>query len=535
MADPQVLVVKTPSLFKVDDTYQDERFMKVRVAVMHSGENLNRSSFTTSVIKDAKDTFANIPILANTIEYTDEDGNTVLDYGGHDMHLEEDKFKDGEYRIVYDEKVVGVVPETNNFEIVTDSESGKDFVYVDALIYREYGNYCADILEARNGSTSVSAEIYCDEISVNAQSQIMEVDKMRMSGVTLLGEDVTPAMTGANATVFSIKEDDRQTQLIEVMRELSESLANYTAAISGNEKSKEGGNNKMDKLTELLEKYGVTAEDITFDYADLSDEELEAKFEEVFSASDDADPEDGEPELESADEEGVDGEDADEEEDDDEDEAEDGVDSYSFTVVVDTGDTTRTFSVSLQEKINALSTLVNETYSDDDTWYAVDVYDDDKYVIMVDCWNSGKAYKQSYRVKKDTYTLTGDRVEVFARWLTNDEINALDRMKSDYAVLSEKLSKYEDEPKKMEILNSEDYSLIADNEEFISLKDEANHFDLTVEEVTKKADEILTNAAKAHKFSFSAPENKDGASVKPLPPTNKKVKRYGSLFDGIVK
>lgn len=39
----------------------------------------------------------------------------------------------------------------------------------------------------------------------------------------------------------------------------------------------------MTKFEELLAKYGKTAEDITFDYAEMSDEELEAKFAELFA------------------------------------------------------------------------------------------------------------------------------------------------------------------------------------------------------------------------------------------------------------
>lgn len=517
MADPQVLIVKTPSLFAVDDTFDDERFMKVRIAVMHSGVNLNNSSFDVDVIRNAKDTFSNIPILANIVTREDEDGNTVLDYGGHDMHVEEDVFHEGEMRLIYDEKVVGVIPEANNFEIVS-GDDGKDFVYVDGLIYREYGNYCADILESRDNTTDVSAEIFCSDISIDAETKVLEVGTMCMSGVTLLGADVNPAMKGANATAFSMNDDDRHAQLIEVMQQLSESLANYTAAISGKEKSKEGGNKAMDKFNELLEKYGVTAEEITFEYADLSDEELEAKFEEVFSASNDPDPEDGDQEIDSSEGDADEG---------------NGEEEFAVRYTVEAGDVRREFSVSLQEKLQAISDLVNEVYADDETWYAVEVYDDDKYVVMID-WYSNKAYRQSYKVRKDVYSLTGERVEVFARWLTTDEIGKLDEMKASYAEISDKLAKYESEPEKMEILNSEDYSLIADNEEFVELKEEANHFDLTVEEVSAKADEILTNAAKAHKFSFSAPDSKTN-TVKPLPPTNKKVKRYGSLFDGIVK
>ena len=512
-----VQIVKTPSVFKVDDSFSDDRFMRVRIAVMHSGENLNKSSFSTKVIKDAKDSFANISVLANIVKYTDDAGETHYDYGGHDMHIEEDAFHEGQYRMIYDEKIVGVVPETNNFEIVHDDATDRDYVYVDAYLYREYGNYAADILEARGGMTDVSAEIYTDEISFDAANQVVVVNKMRMSGITLLGEDVNPAMKGANAAMFSENEDDRHQQLIQVMSDLKESLdKKYTAAVTG-ENPEKGGKPKL-KFEELLEKYGKTIEDITFEYEGLSDEELESAF---ASAFEDSDPEGGEPEDE--DPENEDPENEDPEADDDE--------QNFATMSVNLNGNVREFSVSLRDKINALYELVNDTYADDGTWYDVDVYDDDKYVIMVDLWNN-KGYKQSYKVKKDVYTLVGDRVEVFAKWLTQDEMNALDRMKTEYADMSEKLGHYEDEPKKLEILGSDDYSLIAENEEFVALCEQANHFNMSVEEVTAKADAILTAAAKQHKFSVAGDGQKSG--VKPLPVSKKKAKRFGTLFDGII-
>lgn len=524
------LIIHTPSLFKVDNAFDDERYMKVRIAVMHSGENRNKSSFSTKVIRDAKNTFANIPILATVVSYEDEDGNIILDYHSHDMHLEEDLMHPGEQKMIYEERVVGIIPETNNFEIVRDDERGVDFVYVDGYLYREYGGYAADILEAKGGITDVSAEIYCDELSVNAQTQVIEVGKMRMSGVTLLGDDIRPGMQGANAQMFSTEGDNIQSQLMIVMSELTEALNNYTALMS-EQKSKEGGNTAMDKFAELLEKYGKTAEEVEFDYEGLSDEELEAKFEEVFGSSE-GDPDEGDDPDEEGEAKPEDEEDF-ESNDDDEENSEDEGEQFAVNYSITFNDRTVNMSVSLQDKINALYQLVNDTYADDGTWYEVTVYDEDRYVIMID-WYNNKGYKQSFKVKNDAYTLTGDRVEVFARWLTSDEIAKLDRMKSTYDDNADKLAKYEAEPQKMEILNSDDYSLVADSEEFQSLMEQKNHFNLSVEEVTKRADEILTNAAKAHKFSLSE-QGKKGASVKPLAPNAKKTKRYGSLFDGIVK
>lgn len=498
------LIVDTPCCFKKDDSFNDERFMRVRIAVLHSGENKNNSSIDTKVIKAAKDSFSGIAILANVKKFKDENGEEHYDYSGHDMHIEEDAFNDGKMRVIYDERVVGFIPEKNNFEIVHDDERNVDFAYVDGLIYRTYGNYCADILEARGGQTEVSAELYADEVSVNAETQVLNIEKMTMSGVTLLGEHVRPAMKGANASVFSISDDDRQAQLIAIMQELTQSLDNYAAAISG-KISEEGGTKGMDKFNELLEQYGKTAEDITFEYEGLSDEELEAKFAELFSSSEPEAVAEPDPEPDES--------------------------KVCYTATFE-GRTVQ-MSVSLQDKISALYKLVNDTYGDDDTWYDVTVYDDDKYVIMIDYWR-GKGYKQSYKVKKDTYTLVGDRVEVFARWLTQDEIDRLEKMKADYADATEKLGRYEDEPKKLDILNSEDYSLIANDEEFVALKEQKNHFELSVEEVANRADAILTKAAKERRFTIGEPVVEQ--QPKPLPHTARKPqKRFGSLFDGIIK
>lgn len=317
------------------------------------------------------------------------------------------------------------------------------------------------------------------------------------------------------------------------MKELKESLDNY-AAIETAKNSKEGGSMKLDKFNELLEKYGKTAEDIDFEYEEMSDEELEAKFEELFgeteseSASEEEEAEaEGDAEADSEDDAEVN-----EEDDAEADEPEEDEEEFSVKYSVEYNGKTINMSVSLQDKINALYELINNTYGDDGSWYEVTVYDDDRYVIMVDYWN-GKAYKQSYKVKKDVYTLVGDRVEVFARYLTADEISALDKMKADYAEASDKLSKYEAEPEKMSILMSSDYEAIANDEAFIALCEQKNHFDMSVAEVSAKADEILVNAVKNKTISYST-ETTGTNNFKPLPPAKKNKKKYGSIFDGIV-
>lgn len=485
------IITSTPMLYSVDDNFDDIRFQKVRISVMHSGSNLNNSSFDTSVIQAAKDTFKNIAVLANVVTRIDKDGNETLDFGSHDGHFEDDKMGSGEDRYITDERVVGVVPESNDFEIVHDDKHDWDVPMVTAYIYKDYSGYVTDIIEKRGGKVNVSAEIYCPEVSVDAMTGEIIVDKMVMSGITLLGENHAPAMTGSTATVFSLNENDRQTQMIEVMRELKNSLDTYAAVMNGETNSQEGGKDEL-KLEELMKKFNVTEEMIDFETEGLSDVELEAKFAEKFGNKPEA------PVVEN---------------------------TVNYTV------NGKEFSVSLNDIQAAISKLVNDTYEEaDKDWYYCDVYFEEKYVVMQG-WK--KSYRQSFEVEDDIYTLVGEREEVFATWMTRDEQKAFDEMKANYPSISEELTRYRDEPKKIEILNGDVYSALADDEDFKKLSE--NHFEMTIEDVAKKADEILLNSVKQRKFSYgNAKDETKKNAVKPFP-TNKKSKRnFGSLFDGII-
>jgi len=217
----------------------------------------------------------------------------------------------------------------------------------------------------------------------------------------------------------------------------------------------------------------------------------------------------------------------------------------------------KTFELSLSDIQGAISRLVNNTYSEaDNTWYWCSVYPESKIVVMQD-WD-GTAYRQNYEVENDNYSLVGDRVAVHAIYVTDEEEQALNDAKKNFEETkksfdeatanleaanaelesvknelnekSEKLSKYEAEPEKMKILNSEDYSNVADTEEFSALKKQEEHFDLSVDEVKNKADEILLNYAKSHK-NFASEEKAGHVMRKPLPTNAKQGEgRYGSLF-----
>lgn len=283
----------------------------------------------------------------------------------------------------------------------------------------------------------------------------------------------------------------------------------------------------MNKFEELLQKYSKSVEDITFEYEGLDDEALEKAFAEAFDEPSAAENEgdDGsqtepksEPESEPASE---------PEPEPEPDSTSDNFASFSVTI----NGITKTFSCSLVDKLNALYTLVNETYSESDNeWYDIDANEETKEVFMFGYF-SGKNYKQKYSVKKDVFSLQGDRVEVFATYLTKDEQNQLENIKSNYSSIEKELNLYKEEPEKLDILNSDDYSQIKDTKEYAEISKRENYFSLSKEELIKKLDDTLLAFAKNNKIEFSVNNDNKTVSMKKLPINEKKkTGRYGNMF-----
>lgn len=521
------IVVQVNGTMKFSKEGATEGMYPARVQLNFVGDNLNNSRIEMKAQKNALSSSKFRPLLAYIHEVDGEP-----QFYGHNMH------KDDEGNIVYDEIPVGVIIEEAHIE--HDDEYDKDYAIADAYVWEAYSR-APEILE-RDGKTACSVELCIREMSYSASDKILVLDDFYYSGCTMLGMDddgnsVDPAMPGSNVTLkdFSAKNADYSNEkVIESLEEIKEILSNFNI-----QNLKEGG--KPVKFEELLEKYGKTAEDVTFEYENMSDEELEVAFAEAFAedegdegntgeeapASENTDADPKPTEDENAEEGEVSTENESVNDPESEPEAED---EFALKFAVSGKEISKEFSISLNDKLYAMWSLVNETYGElDDDYYDVDVYEDDKIVEMHSYWTN-KHYRQSFKTKKDTYQLVGDRVEIFAKYLTQDEITALDNMKSEYSVLEDKIAKYEAEPEKIELLHSEAYSQIADSEEFKKLMEKDVYFDMSVEELTAKADALLLDFAKNNKLEFSAHPEKKQFSLQHTITGKKKPSRYGNLF-----
>ena len=266
----------------------------------------------------------------------------------------------------------------------------------------------------------------------------------------------------------------------------------------------------MTLFERLLEQYGKTVEDITFEYEGLSDEELEAKFAEAFGEVENEEPNDeeetgveGADENESIKDENTSEETTEFEEDPvNEPETVPVIEEKSVEFSVNYNGQIRTFSLSLNQKLEAMYNLINATYGEvDGDFYDVTVYEDTKTVEMFGYF-TGKAYRQTYKLRSDEFSLVGDRVEIFCKWMTADELSQFENMKANYAALEQYKNDKEAEishNEKMDLLV--DYSSIADTDES---KDLVSNIDTySNEEVVEKANAIVGKYA-LKGFTFSA-------------------------------
>ncbi len=537
----------------VEETEDNKLYAKVRVC--HTLLNRNGSYISEDSMKAAMPSLKYSPLLANIHQL--DDG--TWDFHSHDYHIEKDE--DGNENVVYDEKQVGTFTADEPY-LEYDKDMDKTYVVARVAIPESYTR-CADIIREKNG-TKVSCELIIYECSYNAKEKYLQLDNFEFAGCTCLGseKDGTPigeGMLGSKITLEDFSEENNSLiKFNEKMVELQARLEKLETACFDNKKdnSKEGGNENLSKFEELCQKYEKTVDDITFDYKNMSDDELVEAFIKAFDETDSTDDGSEGADTPSGSETTADGngegennpteknpdesEKGDTTEDEtpfiDDDESKKKVANsentveYSFTK----NGEIKKFAVSLQDKIYAIQDLVNATYAEtDNTYYGVTVYDD--YVIMCDWW-SGRYYKQTYDSKDDNYSLTGDRVEVYVEFVTADEQKEIESMRSNYAELKafkENVEKNELHSKKESLLADEKYSVLSDNEAFAELKKNMDNYSL--DDLETKAKVIFADyVASVGNFSLNASNENKSHSMQlfgdPNTRRNSRSGRYGDIF-----
>lgn len=536
--EPLVVQVHGRVNFDESDKNKDG-LLPVHLQSCHTDLNVNGSNIESSVMEAALPSFSNRPILGYIHKVTtDENPEGQWEFYSHNMHEDEN----GD--VVYDEYPIGIIPESCNAQLVYDEEKKKTYCEVDGYIFEEYSK-AAEILQ-REEECSVSVELSIRELSYDAKQKFLNIEDFWFSGVTILGKtpqgnEVKPGMTGSNIKLadFSSKNnslfEDYETKMVELqarIENLETACFNREQNSSVRTLSKEGGNKEnMTKFEELLAKYNKTVEDVTFDYSELSDEELEVKFAEVFGEDNNADGDNSGDDTTN------------EPSNDNEGDGENPTEPEGTTDGDNEGEgqnfenMTKTFEISHDDIRYALYNLLSSYEDADNEWYYItSVYDS---YFVYESWDGGKIYGQKYTKDNDNVSFDGERYNLHKEYLTDSEYTEIQDMRSNYSSIVEELNTYKSAEvfaDKMTVFDDEAYSEYLDTDEFKALMSEDSVNKYSKEELSEKADATLGKLVKKNKtFSFAGetPQKKHVSRVafNAEKETEDTYKPYGDLFD----
>ncbi len=217
-----------PISFTKKNEYEasDFRFIDVCIDVMHTGANLNKTSFTKDTINKAIPTIANMPILGYVVNELDDEEK---DFKGHEHEL---RITDTDIKYLYAGQAYGVIPESCNPRwIIKDDGTGteREYLRVDGLIWTKFGDP-VDIF-TRDVTKNHSVELTDMICGVKGDDGITPVSSFKFDGCCILSTTdpkIQPAMTGSCVTAnFSV--DDITSQIRERLYEYQSLQQNYSA------------------------------------------------------------------------------------------------------------------------------------------------------------------------------------------------------------------------------------------------------------------------------------------------------------------
>lgn len=167
---------------------EDTLFRKITIRAFATGENAHTLPVDLDVLKRCAFTVYNKPILWKYNKYTNDA-----------MSHEED------------EVPCGFVPKNEDNPIRFVDDMGKTFLVIDALLWTKYCGRLIEIFERDDMQKDVSIEIAI--LSDENEGTIYDKPQIKdfvVSGITILGEIVNPAVKGCRANLLEFAEDQKR-------------------------------------------------------------------------------------------------------------------------------------------------------------------------------------------------------------------------------------------------------------------------------------------------------------------------------------
>lgn len=260
----------------------DSRFQAVRIYVAHEKDNYNSSWFDTSVLENMGKYMAGVPIVG----YISVDNANKADFNGHEEKL---TIKDGEISLEYLGRAYGCIISNDDVEIVQRMhESGemRNYLAVTGILWKMFTD-CIDIFE-RDGEKPHSMELQPDSIVGNFEDDgYFHFSEAKARALCILGDGVPPAMS--NSIIEKFSTISYQDQVQELLNEINESIKQFSVKNQSstigvdNITTQEGGTILVDEKLELLKKFNLSQEDLSFSVEETPLEDLEGKINEHFT------------------------------------------------------------------------------------------------------------------------------------------------------------------------------------------------------------------------------------------------------------
>lgn len=472
-----------PIEFEQVSNILDDRFMKVKVWIAHTGENRNNSIFSKEVLTSMIPSLSNIPILG----YIAVKDGEETDFLGHEERL---VVEDGQFKLKYFGRAYGLIPTEHNARFETRfGEDGleREYLVCDGLIWRKFPEV-ETIFDRDGGYKSQSMELQHSSVQGYTDNNGLFVfTQARFEGACLLGESVSPAMVSSTIEKFSVADN--------IKNELSEMLTEFNTHFSA---TKEKGDDTVPINEENLE----TEANTEFAEAEQEEAKVEAPAENPteFEAETPAEvtPVAEETPVEEAPETEFAKKDEDEEEEKDSTDKEEDEDEKKKPKKF-----TRVFELSHDDVRSGIYQALDQHESFADKWFWVSkVYDSHAIIENED---EGKYFKVNY-VKHENAVSIGEFEELYPMFLSASEKQAIDGSRNNFEALEQEVTTLREFKENIETIEKEQmlsqYSTTLSQDEYKSIKDNLKNF--SVKEIEKEIGFMLL---KKNHFSASPEES----------------------------
>ncbi|MFJ8247300.1 hypothetical protein [Peribacillus asahii] len=492
-----------PIMFEQIGNVLDDRFIKVKIWIAHTGENRNNSIFSKEVLESMIPSLANAPILGYIA--TNEEGEQ--DFKGHEEKL---VIEGGEFNFKYIGRAWGVIPETNNarFEF-RYGEDGieREYLVTEGVLWKSKFPEVNEIFDRDGGYKSQSMELFPPSVKgfINEQG-IFEFTEAKVEGACVLGEGINPAMISSTIEKFSVA-DNVKTDLSDMLTEFNA----YFSTIQKGDDTVEDENKVLEPETQVAEvpnNFEEPTEPATQEGAEPV-VEPDTEFTEPTEPTEPETP--AEPETDFADGKKDDEEDEEDEKDSakkDDDDEEDDKKSGKFTVK---------FELSHDDIRSNLYGALGQHESFQDSWFWISkVYD--SYAIVED-EGQGKFFAVNY-VKHENAVSIGEFQEVFPLFVNATEKQAIDLARnaySQYEALETEVKELRAFKSTTETAEKESkltsYASVLSKDEYKAIQDNLSNFSLT--DIEKEIGFILLK--KNHFSASSNQPEEDKSRVNAVP------------------